>query len=46
MEVFVHHIPAKYIDRLNEPDRSRLENAIDGLEKEPPEGDITPFTGQ
>jgi mRNA interferase RelE/StbE len=46
MNVFVHHIPAKYIDRLNEPDKSRLENAIDGLEKEPPEGDIMPFSGQ
>jgi mRNA interferase RelE/StbE len=46
MEVFVHHIPAKYIDRLNEPDKSRLENAIDRLEKEPPEGDIKPFSGQ
>jgi mRNA interferase RelE/StbE len=46
VEVFVHHIPAKYIARLNEPDRSRLEKAIDGLEKEPPEGDITPFSGQ
>ncbi|MDR0389998.1 MAG: type II toxin-antitoxin system RelE/ParE family toxin [Spirochaetaceae bacterium] len=46
MEVFVHHIPEKYIARLNEPDKSRLENAIDGLEKEPPEGDIRPVIGQ
>jgi mRNA-degrading endonuclease RelE of RelBE toxin-antitoxin system len=46
MEVFVHHIPAKYIARLNEPDKSRLENAIDGLEKEPPEGDIRTISGQ
>jgi mRNA interferase RelE/StbE len=46
MEVVIHHIPAKYIAHLNEPDKSRLENAIDGLEKEPQEGDISPFSGQ
>jgi mRNA-degrading endonuclease RelE of RelBE toxin-antitoxin system len=46
MEVFLHPIPTKYLDRLNEPDKSRLKEAIAGLEEEPPGGDIRPFAGQ
>ena len=46
MQVFVHPIPDKYIDRLNATDRERIEDAIEGLEKEPPEGDIRPVKGQ
>jgi hypothetical protein len=32
--VLLHPIPEKYVDRLNEPDKSRLETALAGLEKE------------
>jgi mRNA-degrading endonuclease RelE of RelBE toxin-antitoxin system len=46
MIVLLHPIPTKYLERLNEPDKSRIKEAIEGLGKEPPEGDIRPFTGQ
>jgi mRNA-degrading endonuclease RelE of RelBE toxin-antitoxin system len=46
MNVLLHPIPEKYLDRLNEPDKSRLETALAGLEKEPLEGDIKPISGQ
>jgi mRNA interferase RelE/StbE len=46
MQVLLHPIPTKYLGRLNEPDKSRLKVAIEGLEKEPLEGDIKPFAGQ
>jgi mRNA interferase RelE/StbE len=46
MKVVLHPVPAKYLGRLNEPDKGRLKGAITGLEKEPPEGDVTPFAGQ
>ena len=46
MKVGLHHTAEKYIMRLNTADRNRIENAINGLEKEPPEGDITPITGE
>jgi len=35
----------KQYKRLNEPMLSRIDDAIDGLEKEPPEGDIKPLKG-
>jgi mRNA interferase RelE/StbE len=46
MHVSVHPIPGKYLEHLNEPDRGRIKAALAGLEKEPPEGDIRPVTGQ
>jgi mRNA-degrading endonuclease RelE of RelBE toxin-antitoxin system len=46
MIVLLHPIPEKYLDRLNEPDKSRLETALAGLEKEPPKGNIRPVSGQ
>jgi len=46
LKVLLHPIPDKYLDRLNATDRCRIEDAIEGLEKEPPQGDITPITGQ
>ena len=46
MKVFLHPIPDKYLDRLNEADRSRIEDAVEALEKEPPQGDIRPVAGQ
>jgi mRNA-degrading endonuclease RelE of RelBE toxin-antitoxin system len=46
MRVILHPIPGKYLERLNEPDKGRVKTALAGLEKEPPEGDIRPVTGQ
>ncbi len=36
----------KYLERLNEPDKSRIKGAIAGLKEEPPKGNIAPFAGQ
>jgi mRNA interferase RelE/StbE len=36
---------AKEFVRLNEPLKGRIKAAIDGLGKEPPEGDIKPLAG-
>ncbi|MDR1047877.1 MAG: type II toxin-antitoxin system RelE/ParE family toxin [Treponema sp.] len=44
--VLLHPIPGKYLERLNESDKGRLKAAIERLGKEPPEGDIRPFSGQ
>jgi mRNA-degrading endonuclease RelE of RelBE toxin-antitoxin system len=46
MEVLLTNTALKQYERLNEPMLSRITNAIDGLEKEPPEGDIIPLTGK
>ena len=46
MEVLLHRIPEKYLERLNEPDKGYLKSALRELEKEPPEGNIRPVTGQ
>jgi mRNA interferase RelE/StbE len=46
MKVLLHPIPGKYLERLNEPDKGHIKTALKGLEKEPPEGDIIPFSGQ
>ncbi|MCL2808537.1 MAG: hypothetical protein FWD24_00570 [Treponema sp.] len=46
MQVLLHKIPGKYLDRLNEPDKGHIKTALKGLEKEPPEGDIKPISGQ
>jgi len=45
MKVLLHPIPDKYLERLNTADRNRIEDAIDDLEKEPPQGDIKPISG-
>jgi mRNA interferase RelE/StbE len=45
MEVVLHHAASKYYSRLSEPWKNQVKNAIDGLEKEPPEGDIRPYEG-
>jgi mRNA interferase RelE/StbE len=45
MEVTLTNTAVKQYERLNEPMLSRINGAIDGLEKEPPEGDIRPLTG-
>ena len=44
MEAFLTNTALKQYERLNEPALSRITNAIDGLEKEPPEGDIKELT--
>ena len=46
MEVLLHRIVEKYLDRLNEPDKSHINAALDGLEEEPPKGNIIPVSGQ
>ena len=45
MRVVLHHIAEKYLLKLNAVDRNRMVAAIDGLEKEPPEGNIRPYEG-
>ena len=37
MQVLLHNIPKKYLNRLNEPDKSHIKKALKGLEKEPPD---------
>jgi mRNA interferase RelE/StbE len=44
MEVTLTNNAVKQYRRLNEPMLSRITKAIDGLEKEPPEGDIKELT--
>jgi len=46
MKASLHPIAEKYLNRLNVNDRDRIDDAIEGLEKEPPEGDIRPVSGQ
>ena len=46
MKASLHPIAGKYLNRLNADDRDRIDDAIEGLEKEPPEGDIRPLKGQ
>ncbi len=46
MIVLLHHTADKYLNRLNSNDRDRINAALDALEKEPPEGDITSITGE
>jgi len=44
--VLLHRSAEKYLDRLNASDRERIGAALANLEKEPPEGDIAPMTGE
>ena len=46
MRALLHRTAEKYLDRLNKSDRDRINAALDDLEKEPPEGDITPLAGE
>ena len=46
MIVILHPIPRKYLERLSLTDSERIREALKGLEKEPPEGDIVPIVGQ
>ena len=46
MQVVLHRIPDKYLEHLNEPDKSHIKEALRKLGKEPPEGNIIPVTGE
>jgi mRNA interferase RelE/StbE len=46
MTVLLRNAAAKYLDRTSEPTKGRITTALQGLEKEPPQGDITPMSGQ
>ena len=46
MDVSLHRIADKYLNRLNAIERDRFDEAFTDLEKEPPEGDIRPVVGQ
>ena len=46
MKVYLHPKADKYLNRLNANDRDRIDDAIEGLEKDPPQGDIKPVSGQ
>jgi mRNA interferase RelE/StbE len=46
MKAILHPIAGKYLQRLNEQDRIRIKKAIEGLEENPPEGDIMSVAGQ
>ena len=37
---------AKYLRKLNEPDKSRIKKAIKKLEEDPPQGDIKALAGK
>jgi len=45
MQVFLHPSARKYLERLTQTDRERIKKALQGLEKEPPEGNICPYEG-
>lgn len=40
MKVLLEKKAAKYLERLNEPVKSKISNALEGLSFEPPQGDI------
>jgi mRNA-degrading endonuclease RelE of RelBE toxin-antitoxin system len=46
MEVKLRNKAQKYLDRMNEPHKSLVIDALNKLELEPPEGDIRPIVGQ
>ncbi|MCL2128538.1 MAG: type II toxin-antitoxin system RelE/ParE family toxin [Treponema sp.] len=44
-KALLHRSADKYYSRLNQADKDRIDAALDDLEKEPPQGDITPVSG-
>jgi mRNA interferase RelE/StbE len=46
MQVLLRPVAAKYLERLDKPTKGHIKTALADLEKEPPEGDIRPLTGQ
>ncbi|MDR2885050.1 MAG: type II toxin-antitoxin system RelE/ParE family toxin [Deferribacteraceae bacterium] len=46
MIVELSRVAAKFLKRLNQPDLGHIIAALDGLENEPPMGDIAHLSGQ
>lgn len=46
MKTVLSQQAAKYLKRLNEPEKSRIIKALEKLELEPPEGDIKNLSGK
>ena len=46
MEVIIDKQAAKYLERLNEPIKSRIISALNGLTNKPLQGDIKKLQGQ
>jgi mRNA interferase RelE/StbE len=46
MDVKLTHKAQKQLDRLNEPLLGRVIKGLEGLVRDPPEGDIKPLQGQ
>ena len=46
MEAILHRTADKYLNRLGATDQNRINEAIDKLEQEPPQGDIKPLVGE
>ena len=46
MDVKLRNTARKYLERISEPHKSVITDALDKLEREPPEGDIRPIVGQ
>ena len=46
MEVRLSQKAAKYLSSMNQPDKGRIAKALDKLQKEPPQGDITALSGK
>jgi len=46
MIVLLHRSAEKYLNHLNASDKERIGAVLTNLEKEPPEGDIEPMSGQ
>ena len=46
MNVVISPKAAKYLKRLNEPQKGRIIKALEQLAKEPPEGDIKSLSGR
>jgi hypothetical protein len=43
MQVLLQKTAAKYLERLNEPNKSNIKDALEDLSKDPPSGDIRPL---
>ncbi|MDR1033382.1 MAG: type II toxin-antitoxin system RelE/ParE family toxin [Bifidobacteriaceae bacterium] len=46
MRVILHRLADKRLERIHDPDKRRINRALDGLEENPPVGDIRPVVGQ
>ena len=46
MDVKLRNKARKYLERMSQPHKSVIIDALDKLEREPPEGNIKPIVGQ